>query len=261
MNSVQQAPELSAKCFAIIREIVETSVGIQLTEDKANLVESRLAPRLRKLKLDSYDDYCNLLRGPASRNELVLLLDSISTNVTSFFRERAGLDILANEHAQGMAQGKRKFRYWSAASSTGEEAYSLAMLLAEVGDNPGIDTAILATDISTKVLAHGKAGRYGSRNLSDMDPNLRAKYFIQDPSNKDVFQIIPALRDLVTFNRLNLIKPPYPMQGKFDAILCRNVMIYFDQETRDALTSRLIDYLHVGGNFCRGPGGIGGRPP
>ena len=229
-------PQLTAALYERIRALVHTEVGIELGPAKQSLVESRLGKRLRELGLTSYDAYLERLDADHEGDELVLLLDAISTNVTSFFRERAGLDEIAARHAAAVAGGQRRLRYWSAASSSGQEAYSLAMLLAEAVPASGLDLAILGTDISTRVLALARRGRYPLAQLASI-PNALHRHLRRDG---ELFEIDSALRAQCVFNRLNLIKPPFPMKGPFDAVLCRNVMIYFDQPTR----VRLIGEIH-----------------
>lgn len=251
MPSLFNAPTLDTSSFKRIKHLVESTVGIQLAANKRSLVESRLAKRLRELAMDSYAGYCDRLEGPAGGHELALLLDAISTNVTSFFRERLGLDMLAEDFRRRLAAGQRRFRYWSAANSSGEEVYSLAMLLAEAGAlGQQLDLAILGTDINTEVLKQAEQAVYGPKVAAGIPPDLRQRYTV--PSDGGGVHIIPALRQMMTFNRLNLVKPPYPMRGTFDGILCRNVMIYFDQATRDGIIQRLCSLLNPGGILVTG---------
>lgn len=245
-------PQLTAAMYERIRALVHTEVGIELGPAKQSLVESRLGKRLRELGLTSYEAYLERLDADRDANaesdELVLLLDAISTNVTSFFRERAGLDEIAARHARAVASGQRRLRYWSAASSSGQEAYSLAMLLAEATPTTGLDLAILGTDISTRVLAMARRGRYPLAQL-DSVPTTLHRHLRRDG---ELFEISPALRAQCVFNRLNLIKPPFPMKGPFDAVLCRNVMIYFDQPTRVQLIGEIHRLLKPGGLLVTG---------
>jgi len=227
---------------------VHHEVGIELGPSKQSLVEARLAKRLRDLNLDNYEDYLKRISDQHGGDELVLLLDAISTNVTSFFREREGLDEIVRRHTTAVRDGQRRLRYWSAASSSGQEAYSLAMLLAEAGPLKGLDLAILGTDISTKVLGMARRGRYPASQLTSIPAPLHRH--VQDDG--ELFAIDPALRNLCVFNRLNLIKPPFPMRGPFDAVLCRNVMIYFDQATREQLIGEIHRLLKPGGLLVTG---------
>lgn len=241
-------PALAPRDYQRIRDLVYGEVGIELGPSKQALVEARLARRLRELGLDGYDAYLHLLAGDHGGDELVLLLDAISTNVTSFLRERQGLDEIVRRHAAAQRSGERRFRYWSAASSSGQEAYSLAMLLAEAAPLAGLDLAILGTDISTRVLGLARRGRYPMSQLASIPAELHRHL----RADGDLFEIDPGLRALCVFNRLNLVKPPFPMQGPFDAVLCRNVMIYFDQPTRERLVGEIRRLLKPGGLLVTG---------
>lgn len=241
-------PALAPRDYQRIRDLVHGEVGIELGPSKQALVEARLSRRLRELGLDGYDGYLRLLEGEQGGDELVLLLDAISTNVTSFMRERQGLDEIVRRHAAAQRSGQRRFRYWSAASSSGQEAYSLAMLLAEAVPLAGLDLAILGTDISTRVLGLARRGRYPMSQIASVPDGLH-RHLQEDG---ELFEVDPALRALCVFNRLNLIKPPFPMRGPFDAVLCRNVMIYFDQPTRERLVGEIHRLLKPGGLLVTG---------
>ena len=241
-------PQLSPATYDRIRRLVYAEVGIELGPSKQSLVEARLAKRLRELALPTYESYLDQIERGGGDDELVLLLDAISTNVTSFFRERQGLDEIARRHAAAVRGGQKRLRYWSAASSSGQEAYSLAMLLAEAAPLSGLDVAILGTDISTKVLELARRGRYPASQL----PSIPSPLHRHLHGDGELFEIDPALRSLCVFNRMNLIKPPFPMKGPFDAVLCRNVMIYFDQPTRERLIGEIHRLLKPGGLLVTG---------
>jgi chemotaxis protein methyltransferase CheR len=241
-------PELSQGTYARIRAMVHDQIGIELGPSKQALVEARLAKRLRHLGLDGYDAYLARVEADVDGDELVLLLDAISTNVTSFFRERAGLDEIARRHAIAVRGGQRRLRYWSAASSSGQEAYSLAMLLADAAPLDGLDLAILGTDISTRMLATARRGRYPLSQLDSVPTALHGRLH----RDSEVFEVDRQLRALCVFNRLNLVKPPFPMRGPFDAVLCRNVMIYFDRPTRERLIGEIHRLLRPGGLLVTG---------
>jgi chemotaxis protein methyltransferase CheR len=164
--------------------------------------------------------------------EMVHLLDAISTNVTSFFRERDHFEFTSGAMDEWLAAGRKQFRFWSAACSTGEEPYSLAMTLLDAARGRGIDLKILATDISTRVLEKAQEGVYESDRLEGVPSAFRDRYFDRHHEGRNaVYPIKSAVRDIITFKRLNLSTPPFPMHGPFDAIFCRNVMIYFDIHT------------------------------
>lgn len=241
-------PDLSVATYDRIRRLIHDEVGIELGPSKQSLVESRLSRRMRQLGIATYEAYLEHVQSDRSGDELVLLLDAISTNVTSFFRERAGLDEIARRHAEAVRRGQTRLRYWSAASSSGQEAYSLAMLLAEAAPSDNLDLAILGTDISTNVLGMARRGRYPVSQLDSIPPQLHHHVHAQE----EMFEIDAGLRRWCVFNRLNLIKPPFPMKGPFDAVLCRNVMIYFDQPTRLRLVEEIRRLLRPGGLLITG---------
>jgi chemotaxis protein methyltransferase CheR len=253
------AGKISKEAYARVRRIVHDAVGIDLGDSKVSLVESRLSRRVRELGLDGFEALIERIEADPDGDEMVLFLDLISTNVTSFFREREGLDAIAQRHGEAVRRGQRRFRYWSAASSSGQEAYSLAMLLAEAAPIDGADTAILGTDISTRVLGMAQRGRYPASQAASIPAPLR-RYV--SSSNDGLIEVDARLRARCTFNRLNLIRPPFPMRGPFDAVMCRNVMIYFDQPTRDRLIGELGRMLVPGGLLITGQAeSLNGRMP
>jgi chemotaxis protein methyltransferase CheR len=233
--------------------LVYEKSGIAINGNKIALVNARIGKRVRELGLRDDREYLDLVTGDPDGDEIVHMLDVISTNVTSFFRESAHFDFLGSTVAQWYGQGQRRFRFWSAASSTGEEPYSLAMTLTNAVGNGAADMKILATDISTRVLAQCKTGRYVPQKMAGVPESLLQRFFsLRNEGGCSVYEIKDELRKLVSFTRLNLSKPPFPMQGPLDAIFCRNVMIYFDNIVRKALLEecyRLLKpegYLFVG---------------
>ena len=227
--------------FETIRALVRRVAGISLGDGKRDLVRSRLNKRLRVLGLESYDQYLELVEGERETGELTHLLDAISTNVTHFFREPAHFEFLAEllaARAERVRAGRadKRLRIWSAGCSSGEEPYTIAMTACEaLGDLQGWDVRILATDISTNVLEKAKRGVYPPEAVARMSRPLVSKYF-ERPAAGGV-AVKPALRRLVHFGRLNLMGP-WPMKGPFDAIFCRNVMIYFEKSTQAELVGR-----------------------
>jgi len=235
--------------FDAVRALVHQRAGIAIADSKVALVSARLSQRLRALGLTDARAYLKLLSGPGSEDELVLLLDAISTNTTSFFREESALLAVVDLFRQRLAAGQTRFRIWCAASSTGEEPYSLAMLFDDAAKGRAVDLAMLATDISTRVLERCRAGIYPAECRTRIPAALHR--YLQ-PHGADTIQIDPRLRALITFNRLNLNQQPFPMKGPFDAILCRNVMIYFDQGVRSRLVTALARLLTPGGLLAIG---------
>jgi|WetSurMetagenome_2_1015567.scaffolds.fasta_scaffold142838_2 chemotaxis protein methyltransferase CheR len=244
---------MDQKTFDQFCRIVYDKSGIAINGNKNALVAARVGKRLRELGLSDDREYLDLILKDPDGEEIVHLLDVISTNVTSFFRENAHFDFFGDTVFKWYEQGQRKFRFWSAASSTGEEPYTLAItLLNKIGSGVA-DMKILATDISTRALAKCREGTYSRTKLSGVPDHMVSRFFKCERNGKeDVFEVKNELRDIIAFSRLNLSKPPFPMQGPLDAIFCRNVMIYFDNRVRSDLLEecyRLLKpngYLFVG---------------
>lgn len=241
--------------FNFIRTVVEKNAGIILAPTKRQLVQSRLAKRIRELGLKTFADYCELVRngGP---EELVALINAITTNVTSFFREIHHFESLANvmlPEALGRNERSRRLRIWSAGCSSGEEPYSIAMTVAETMRNArGWDAKILATDIDSEILNTAARGEYQSERLQGISEERRQRWLVAGTGERaGVVRIKPELQAMITFRTLNLMGD-WPMKGPFDVIFCRNVMIYFDQPTRERLLMRYAQLLVDGGYICLG---------
>jgi chemotaxis protein methyltransferase CheR len=244
---------MDQKTFDQFCRVVYDKSGIAINANKNALVTARVGKRMRELGLGDDREYLNLVLDDPDGEEIVHLLDVISTNVTSFFRENAHFDFFSDAVFKWYEQGQRKFRFWSAASSTGEEPYTLAMTLQSRIGSGSADMKILATDISTRALARCRAGTYSRTKLAGVpDPMVNRFFKCNHDGKEEVFEVKNELKDIVTFSRLNLSKPPFPMQGPLDAIFCRNVMIYFDNTVRKSLLEecyRLLKpdgYLFVG---------------
>ena len=244
---------ISDRHFREIRRLMADQVGIILKDKKKALVESRCNKRLRVLGIDGYGEYLDYLRNDKSGKELVLLIDAISTNVTQFFRERDHFDFLREKVAGWMAGGRTRLRFWSAACSSGEEPYSLAMILKSLSNVPNADMRILATDISTHILRQAVQGAYREEAVSTIPGQLARKYLDRTKtSGGDIYKVSDALKNMVVFRRLNLNKTPYPIRGTFDVIMCRNVMIYFDNELRSRIVGEAFRLLRPGGYLLIG---------
>jgi chemotaxis protein methyltransferase CheR len=238
--------------FNKFRRLVYEKSGINLGEKKEALVCARVGKRMQSLSIDDYRKYYKYVAADQSGRELVELIDVISTNVTHFFREHQHFDFLSSLIRQWASEGQRRFRIWSAASSTGEEPYSIAITVQEVLDSTA-DAKILATDISTKVLEKAMQGIYQQKHVEKVPRNLRSKYFTKvSGQEKNLYQIKKSLRDMVTFGRLNLSVHPYPLNGPLDVIFCRNVMIYFDNEIRRGVLENMYSLLRPGGYLMVG---------
>jgi len=208
---------------------------------------------MRTLKFDRHQEYFNYIIADTTGNEIIHLIDAISTNVTQFFRESHHFDFLADTILQWNKKGQKRFRFWSAGCSTGEEPYSLAMTLLETGIGQITDTRILATDISMKVLKHCINGEYSAQKMKDVSPMFRERYFDKEGVRESAqYTVKPVLKNMITFKRLNLSVVPFPMQGPMDMIFCRNVVIYFDNTVRKKLLDEFYRLLKPGGYLMVG---------
>ena len=233
----QLETEIDLRTFHRIAAIVYDKAGIVLSDKKEALVAARIGKRMRKLGLTRYRDYLKLLEESPEDGEPVEMLNAISTNVTQFFREPEHFDRLAAWLARWHAAGQQRFRLWCAAAASGEEPYSMAMMVREA--LAGVqDVRILATDLSTRALGEACAGRYSADDAKPIPRPLLSRYF--QKTEDEQYQAIASLTSLIKFARLNLAHPPFPMHGPFDVIFCRNVMIYFDNDVR----RRLLDECH-----------------
>ena len=246
--------QLSSAEFDRIRELVREHTGISLSEAKRQLVYGRLARRLRALKMSGFAEYIELLeRGEPE--ELEEFTNAVTTNLTSFFREPHHFEYLAREmlpKVAGNAASTRRLRLWCCAASTGEEPYSIAMVLREAQSLlVGWDVKLLATDLDSAVLATGSAGEYGLDRFQAVSQQRVRKFFDDVGAGGKRFRARDELKNLITFKQLNLMQT-WPMRGPFDAIFCRNVIIYFDKATQRALFERMSmlqrpgDYLFLG---------------
>lgn len=234
-------PHLSAASFAAIRQLIFSVAGISMTEEKEELVKARLATRLRELKISAYEDYLDRIQ--TDRVELSNMVDVLTTNKTSFFREQHHFDYLIEHVFPQWKADRRPRRIWSAGCSSGEEPYTLGMLLRE--HLPGLDVRILATDLSLRVLTRAKTAQYSEQVVADVPGPLRSRYLTRVGTEPALYEVSANVRALVSFARLNLMGN-WPMRGPFDLILCRNVMIYFGDATRTTLACRFAELLAPG---------------
>ncbi|GAB0116638.1 CheR family methyltransferase [Acidisoma sp. 7E03] len=236
----------SATDFKTIADILLSEVGISLTENKVNLVYSRLAKRLRALRLTTFRDYCDLIMSPDGAKERGEMIAALTTNVTRFFREPHHFEHLKTQilpDTLPIAKKGGRVRLWSAACSSGQEPYSMAMtVLSLMPDAARYDIKILATDIDPNMIAFGQAGIYQASALDSIPAALRTRWFVNLGSGE--MQAGEELRALVSFRKLNLIGS-WPMQGRFHAIFCRNVVIYFNQETQSRIWERITPLMEA----------------
>lgn len=241
--------------FCKIRAIIKSRVGIDLGDNKRSLVYGRLSRRLRNLGLGSFAEYLPLVED-AQSDEAERFVNALTTNVTEFFRESHHFDFLARKVLPDVwkrATNTRRVRIWSAGCSTGEEPYSIAMVVRENMPPAGSgawDIKILATDLDTDVLAHASAGVY-VMNRAEKIARARIGRFFDPVPGGDAVRAKDAIRSLITFKQLNLMEP-WPMRGPFDVIFCRNVVIYFDDATKTGLVRRYHDLLTPGGHLFLG---------
>ncbi len=234
--------------FEELRRLTREKAGITIAAHKQDMVYARLARRLRELKLNSFREYRALITRPEGAEELVHFVNALTTNLTRFFREAHHFEHLAEEALPEITRTAdkrgRRLRLWSAGCSSGEEPYSLSMVLhTEFADLKRWDTRILATDIDSQMVATGKAGTYSRVELSRIPDRYRANITVV---NEKTFQMTESLRRLIAFKQLNLLDR-WPMKGPFDIIFCRNVVIYFDRDTQRKLFERFADILRPDG--------------
>jgi chemotaxis protein methyltransferase CheR len=251
MNTQQAESEfeLTDSEFKRLRELVHERTGIALSEAKRELLYGRLARRLRKLKLTSFAEYCRLVECDESA-ELQELTNAITTNLTSFFREDyhfKQLSLEALPQIEAKRSGLRRIRLWSAGCSTGEEPYSLAIVMREaLAHLAGWDLKLLATDIDSKVVATATEGAYAAERFKGVSPERVKHWFREIAGRPGLFAASSELKSLITFKQLNLLDS-WPMKGPFDVIFCRNVVIYFDKATQRSLFDRMADLQEPGG--------------
>ena len=235
---------ITAEEFEQFRALIYQECGISLNESKKTLLVSRLSKRLRTLELDSFQAYYDLVSGQTESDEFTLLLDLVSTNKTDFFREPKHFDFL-REQILPTLQSTRSVRIWSSASSSGEEAYTIAMTLYDsVPDPDRWDFQILASDISTRVLARAASGVYEDERVRDLPADLVERHFLKGKgAQAGMIKVKPHLSQMVRFRRINLMDDTFPIKSPLDLIFCRNVMIYFDRPTQAQLVEKFHRYL------------------
>ncbi|HEY3267043.1 MAG TPA: protein-glutamate O-methyltransferase CheR [Armatimonadota bacterium] len=240
--------ELSDDEFNQISKLVYRLCGINLHAGKSGLVKARLMKRLRLLGIASFDEYIRHVESDAYGQELTAMLDALTTNKTSFFREDQHFVFLRENVLPGIVAAGKPIRIWSAGCSTGEEPYTLGITLREeIPDIDRRDVRILATDLSTRVLDTAREAIYDEERLRDVPPELVHKHFhAVRTAPPRTWRVNNDIRKVVHLARLNLMED-WPMRGPFDAIFCRNVMIYFDKQTQQTLTNRFAQLLKPGG--------------
>lgn len=247
---------ISDKDFKRLSAFIESELGIKMPENKRVMLESRLQKRVRAIGVADYDEYIERVFS-GDDAELIHMIDMVTTNKTDFFREPDHFEALSNRllpAALKRSQGKAVYSFWSAGCSTGEEPYTLAMVLEEFrAGHQGFDYRIVASDISTRALSAAMNAVYSDERVVPVPSDYKRKYLLRskDPARSEV-RIKKELRDKVEFIRLNFMDTSFPFEGKFDVIFCRNVIIYFDRETQERILGRMCSYLRSGGNLILG---------
>lgn len=255
----QSLKPMSLKLFKEFSDFIYEKCGINLTASKKTLLEARLQKRLRLLNLNTYEQYKDyLFSAKGMDNELVEMIDVVTTNKTDFFREPAHFEYLVNTALPTLMRERgtssMRIRCWSAGCSTGEEPYTLAMVLNDYAEqHRGIQFSILASDISTKVLQTAIRAVYDMSKVEPVPFDMKKKYLLRhkDP-RKQVVRILPQLRNLIDFRRLNFKQTDYGIKDPLDVIFCRNVIIYFDRQTQEKLMYRFCQHLRKGGYIFLG---------
>ncbi|WP_018953820.1 CheR family methyltransferase [Thioalkalivibrio sulfidiphilus] len=244
--------EFTDRDFRFIARFIGEHAGIVLSDAKRDLVYGRLQRRLRALGLRRFSDYCELLE-QGDGEELEHFVNALTTNLTSFFREPHHFEYLQKDLLPRLLRerSERRLRIWSAGCSTGEEPYSIAMVVAETVPEDW-DVRILATDLDTNVVATAAAGRYGADRVEGISEARRRRWFLRGKgANQGMVRVRPELQELIRFRPLNLLDP-WPMRGAFDIIFCRNVVIYFDKSTQRVLFDRFAGQMRPDGHLFIG---------
>jgi chemotaxis protein methyltransferase CheR len=236
--------------FQAIAQLAQARFGLSLSDSKKPLVYSRLSRRLKSRQVESFSDYLDLLNKADEEEERLELISALTTNVTSFFREKHHFDTVGDMLASALgerAKAGKRVRIWCAGCSSGQEPYSIAMTVLEaIPDAVRKDVKILATDIDPKIVQKAKRGIYPKEELEGVPPSLRTKWTKPLATGEKTGEIADDLRSLITFNELNLMND-WPFHGPFDVIFCRNVAIYFNQQTQQVLWQRFSAMLEQDG--------------
>jgi len=259
--SASLAKPMTQAEFTRFSEFIIGLCGIKMPPSKKIMLEARLQKRLRALGIPSYGEYYQYIHSENGRSELVHMLDSVTTNKTDFFREPAHFEYLAQtilpevlSEQEGSKWKDRQFILWSAGCSTGEEPYTLAMVLSEFAhQHPAFRFTIIATDISTKALDRSRDGIYDEDRIAAVPHALKQRYVLRSKDRgKNLVRIVPELRTAVQFKRLNLMEESFSFSEPLDVIFCRNVIIYFDRTTQERLISRFCRVLKPDGHLFLG---------
>ncbi len=245
---------MSERAFRCLSTFISDKCGIKMPPSKKIMLEGRLRKRLRALDMNSFDSYCNyVFKNRGTAGEIIHMIDVVTTNKTEFFREAAHFDYLVETSLPDLSRRHGKINVWSAGCSSGEEPYTLAMVLSDYAEKNDLRFSIFATDISTRVLEKAKRAVYEHEKVESVPINLRKKYFLRGKDErKGLVRVKPELRSKVEFKRLNLMDRYFDFAAPLHAIFCRNVMIYFDQATQNELVRKFCGLLVRGGYLFTG---------
>ncbi|MCC5927711.1 MAG: chemotaxis protein CheR [Cyclobacteriaceae bacterium] len=245
---------LTSAEFSYFSRLIQSQFGIKMPEVKITMLQSRLQRRLRALQLPSFTKYIEYLESDTGKTELVNFIDVVSTNKTDFFREPVHFEYLTGNILPELSENQSSLKIWSAGCSTGEEPYTLSIVLEEfISNNHPLDYSIFATDISSTVLQKAQDAIYDCNRVINLPLDIKKKYFLKskNPDLKKV-RVQSKLRGKVSFDRLNFMDGTYEVPFGFNVIFCRNVLIYFDRPTQEAVINKLCDHLRPDGYFFLG---------
>lgn len=248
---------MNPETFARFKEFIETTLGIKIPPSKKIMLESRLAKRLRALKMPDYEQYCDYVFSPEGfEREIQQLIDVVTTNETDFFRENNHFDFLSSTVLPELVTKRQlsEINVWSVAASTGQESYTLAMVLEEFAKKATpFRYRILGTDISSKVLMIAKTGIYTDHQAAKIPDALKRRYCARSRNaEQKTIRFKPEIREKITFGQLNLMDDAYPIKKRYHIVFCRNVFIYFDRPTQKKVLERIYSFLAPGGYLFMG---------
>ncbi len=248
------AAQLSDAEFAKLSKFIYSQYGIKMPPEKRIMLQSRLQKRLRVLKIYSFKEYIEYVFSSQGNDEIIHMMDVVSTNKTDFYRESAHFEYLRQVILPKLYEEKKNIKIWSAGCSSGPEVYTLAIELSEfAASHPGFDFSILGTDISTLMLKKAFAGVYPEEMVNMIPIELKRKYLLKSKEKtKKLVRINSTLRNKTKFLRINFMDDHYAVNEQFDIVFCRNVLIYFDRETQEKVINKLCNYLRLDGFFFLG---------
>lgn len=256
VSFVGTMPELKDAEFRRLSKFIQTNYGIKMPLTKRIVLQGRLQKRLKALAMHDFKTYTDYVFSPEGKEEIIHMIDVVSTNKTDFFREPSHFVYLANHILPELARESkfRKINVWSAGCSSGEEPYTLAMVMSEFCEkNYGMDYSILASDISTIMLQQGADAVYREDHAIPVPVFMRSKYFLRSKDQTvSTVRIVKPLRDRVQFRRINFMDTSYATNFDFDIIFCRNALIYFERQVQESIINKLCQHLKPGGYFILG---------